>query len=435
MFSVPLSSISSGISYSIRNSSSFSLQKSFFLVLRNNYGSTSTSFTTTTISTGLFDVSARIIVPKRTNNITTIPKRGVSSLSLVPSRSLRSKRSNFGSIIQTSSSSFTHFLSSRTTLTAPMSSTTTTTTNLSPSSGKYIASIDQGTTSTRVIIFNKEGRPVTTAQKEHKQIFPKSAWVEHDPEEIWNRTKECIQEAMLTIKANPQDMAALGITNQRETMVVWNKQTGKCYYNAIVWQDQRGASYCDHLANTLEGGKQALASRTGAPIIPYFSGSKLHWILENIEGVRKDAEEGNALFGTIDCFLLWRLTNGKVHATDVSNASRTLLYNIHTLQWDPVLLDHFKVPLAMLPAVKPSSHIYGVCNKDIVPDLDNVPIAGILGDQQSALFGQACFEVSIYSVYIIRMGKDEYCLFRIWSWIVTRLEYKNQQNVIQVSIF
>ncbi len=203
---------------------------------------------------------------------------------------------------------------------------------------RFVGALDQGTTSTRFMLFDAGGKPVATAQKEHKQINPASAWVEHDPEEIWARTEECIAEAMAAAGASAGDVAAVGITNQRETMVVWNKETGACYYNAIVWQDQRGAPLCASLAASLPGGADALKGKTGLPLVPYFSASKLAWALDNVAGLRADAEAGLALFGTVDTFLLWRLTGGALHVTDVTNASRTLLYNIHTLQWDDDLL-------------------------------------------------------------------------------------------------
>jgi glycerol kinase len=273
---------------------------------------------------------------------------------------------------------------------------------------RFVAAIDQGTTSSRVMLFDHDGRPVATCQKEHRQIFPKSAWVEHDPEEIWERVLECARGALAAVPgggAGPDSIAAVGITNQRETLVVWNRRTGKSYCNAIVWQDQRGAALCESLkTSSSTTTEERVRAKTGLPIVPYFSASKLAWALENVPGLRADAEAGEALFGTIDTFLLWRLTGGgeggdappsttptAVHATDVSNASRTLLFNIHTLEWDDELLALFKVPRGMLPAALPSSGVFGVCSPST--PFAGVPIAGILGDQQSALFGQACFEV------------------------------------------
>jgi glycerol kinase len=283
------------------------------------------------------------------------------------------------------------------------------------SSTRYIGALDQGTTSTRFIVFDAAGAVVTQAQKEHKQIFPQAAWVEHDPEEIFARAQEVIAAALAAVKLAPKNLAAMGITNQRETLVVWHKATGKPYHNAIVWQDQRGAALCERVAATgsadaggapaphaaapatrKDGGAGAAAvgadrfkAKTGLPIVPYFSASKLRWLLDNVPALAADAASGAALFGTIDTYLIWRLTAGAVHATDVSNASRTLLMDIHTLAWDAELLAAWGVPAAMLPRILPSSHVYGTCAPD--SPLPGVPIAGVLGDQQAALFGQACF--------------------------------------------
>jgi glycerol kinase len=247
---------------------------------------------------------------------------------------------------------------------------------------RYILALDQGTTSSRTIVFDKKGNIISTAQKEFTQIFPQPGWVEHDAEEIWATQKGTIAEAIAKVNCSMQDMAAIGITNQRETTVVWDRSTSKPICNAIVWQDRRTASYCDTLKE--QGHTSSIQSKTGLVIDAYFSGTKLKWILDNVEGARQKAEKGELAFGTIDSWLVWKLTDGKVHVTDVSNASRTLLFNIHTLQWDDDLLQLLNIPSSILPEVKPSSYQYG--------EADGVPIAGIAGDQQAALFGQVCTE-------------------------------------------
>jgi len=254
----------------------------------------------------------------------------------------------------------------------------------------YIGAIDQGTTSSRFIVFDRSGRVVSAAQKEHEQIYPRPGWVEHNAEEIWRRTCELIAEAMSKCKLQPSDLAAIGITNQRETTVVWHRKTGKPVANALVWQDTRVADYVNELAKS--GGQDRFRGKTGLPLTTYFSGLKIRWILENVRGVRELARAGEAIFGNIDTFLLWNLTGGPaggVHVTDVTNASRTQLMNLETLAWDEELLDAFQIPLAMLPAIRSSSEIYGLAQQ---PSVKDVPIAGILGDQQAALVGQACFE-------------------------------------------
>jgi glycerol kinase len=253
----------------------------------------------------------------------------------------------------------------------------------------YIGAIDQGTTSTRFIVFDRSGRVISIAQKEHEQIYPNAGWVEHDPEEIWRNTREVIAEAMARGKVRPSDLAAIGITNQRETTVVWNRRTGKPIANALVWQDTRVADYVSELAKN--GGQDRFREKTGLPLTTYFSGLKIRWILEHVKGVREMAEAGEALFGTIDSFLLWHLTGGPkggVHITDVTNASRTQLMNLQTLSWDHEMLREFGVPKAMLPLICSSSEIYAQI-KD--PLLKDVAVAGILGDQQAALVGQTCF--------------------------------------------
>ncbi len=250
----------------------------------------------------------------------------------------------------------------------------------------FILALDQGTTSSRAIIFDKKGSIVAVAQKEFKQIFPKPGWVEHDPNEIWSTqlgvAAEVISKAGLTV----ENIAAIGITNQRETTVVWERATGKPVYNAIVWQDRRTASFCDELK--AKGIDKLIQQKTGLIIDAYFSATKVKWILDNVEGAREKANNGELCFGTIDTWLLWNLTKGQVHATDVSNASRTLLLNIHTLQWDGELEKIFDVPGNMLPQVRSSSEVYGETQNILTAH--RVPIAGIAGDQQSALFGQMC---------------------------------------------
>ncbi len=256
----------------------------------------------------------------------------------------------------------------------------------------YVAAIDQGTTSTRCIVFDREGQIVSVAQKEHKQIYPQPGWVEHDPEEIWRNTLEVIALARINKKILVQDIVAVGITNQRETAVVWNRKTGKPYYNAIVWQDMRTADLVSEFSKEGSLGQDRFRAQTGLPLATYFSGLKLKWLLDNVDGLRADAERGDALFGNMDAFLVWHLTGGVeggIHLTDVTNASRTQLMNLHTLDWDDSLLSDFTVPRAMLPRIRPSSEVYGQVTSEVLP---GVPIAGILGDQQAALVGQTCFE-------------------------------------------
>ncbi len=252
----------------------------------------------------------------------------------------------------------------------------------------YIGSIDQGTTSTRFIIFDKSGNQIAVGQKEHEQIFPQAGWVEHNPDEIWQNTQEVIGNALGKANLHPQDLAAVGITNQRETTVVWNKHTGKAYYNALVWQDTRVGARVAELAK--EGGADRFRAKTGLPLATYFSGLKIQWLLENVEGLRADAEAGVAIFGNMDTYVLWQLSGGVeggLHITDVTNASRTQLMNLENLQWDQEILNTLNIPLQMLPAIHSSSEVYGQANGV----LNGVPIAGILGDQQAALVGQTCF--------------------------------------------
>jgi glycerol kinase len=255
----------------------------------------------------------------------------------------------------------------------------------------YVIAIDQGTTSSRAIIFDKSGSIISTGQLEHEQIFPKAGWVEHDPSEIWNNTREVIGQALSKANLTRHDIAAIGITNQRETAVVWDKTTGKPVYNAIVWQDTRTQSIVDRFA--ADGGVERFKPKVGLPLATYFSGTKIVWILENVEGAREKAEAGDLLFGTTDSWVLWNLTGGTdggVHVTDVTNASRTLFMDLETLQWDDEILSVFNVPKSMLPEIKSSSEVYGHAHSSSL--LRETPIAGILGDQQAATFGQAAFD-------------------------------------------
>ena len=251
---------------------------------------------------------------------------------------------------------------------------------------KYVAAIDQGTTSTRFMIFDHGGNVIAIDQKEHKQIYPKPGWVEHDPLEIWTRTKEVIAGALKKGNVNPKDIAAIGVTNQRETTVVWDKKTGKPIYNAIVWQDTRTDVICNELAK--QGGQDRFREKTGLPLATYFSGPKIKWILDNVEGVRKKAENGELLFGNMDTWIIWNLTSG-VHLTDVTNASRTMLMNLKTLDWDEEILSLLDIPRSILPKICSSSENYGV----VGGALNGIPVSGDLGDQQAALFGQTCYSV------------------------------------------
>lgn len=251
---------------------------------------------------------------------------------------------------------------------------------------KYILAFDQGTTSSRAIVFDQKGSIIAVAQKEFTQIFPQPGWVEHDPNEIWSTQLGVAAEAITKAGLTVEHIAAIGITNQRETTVVWDRQTGQPVYNAIVWQDRRTAGYCDQLKAS--GHAAAIQAKTGLVIDAYFSATKLKWILDHVHGAREKAAKGNLCFGTVDSWLLWKLTNGQVHATDVSNASRTMLYNIHTLSWDADLLQLMDIPASVLPEVRSSSEVYGSTNHILTAHA--IPIAGIAGDQQAALFGQMC---------------------------------------------
>ncbi len=251
---------------------------------------------------------------------------------------------------------------------------------------KYILALDQGTTSSRAAIFDKKGKIVSIAQKEFRQYFPKPGWVEHDPVEIWSTQAGILAEATVKKGLNASNIAAIGITNQRETVLIWDKKTGKPVYNAIVWQDKRTADYCDELKK--QGKSDLIRKKTGLVIDSYFSATKVKWILDNVEGVRRRAESGELILGTIDTWIIWNLTKGELHITDVTNASRTLLFNINSMIWDDELLNLFTIPKSMLPTVKQSSEIYGYTSTTLFAS--KIPIAGIAGDQQAALFGQMC---------------------------------------------
>ena len=251
---------------------------------------------------------------------------------------------------------------------------------------KYILALDQGTTSSRAILFDRQGNIVSSAQKEFSQIYPQPGWVEHDPQEIWSTQAGVAAEALTKVGMSGTAVAAIGITNQRETTVVWDRQTGKAIYNAIVWQDRRTAAFCDDLKNRGLGEK--IRQKTGLPVDSYFSATKIRWILDNVDGARQLANQGSLAFGTVDTWLVWNMTRGTRHVTDVSNASRTMLFNIHTMQWDEELLDIMGVPRSMLPEVRSSSETYG--HTDMSGFGSEIPIAGIAGDQQAALFGQMC---------------------------------------------
>jgi len=258
----------------------------------------------------------------------------------------------------------------------------------------YIAAIDQGTTSTRCMIFDHSGSVVSVAQMEHEQIFPRAGWVEHDPTEIWNNTREVIGSALSKANLNSGNIKAIGITNQRETAVVWDKTTGEPVHNAIVWQDTRTQKICDELAG--DEGNDKYKAKVGLPLATYFSGPKIRWILDNVDGAREKAEAGDLLFGNTDAWVLWNLTGGAendgVHVTDVTNASRTMLMDLSTLSWDEGIAADMKIPMSMLPEIKSSSEVYGECKPGVI---NGVPVAGILGDQQAATFGQACLEVGM----------------------------------------
>lgn len=285
---------------------------------------------------------------------------------------------------------------------------------------KYIVSLDQGTTSSRAIIFNKDQKIIAVAQREFAQLYPKQGWVEHDPMEIWASQYGVLTEVIGKAGIEPENIEAIGITNQRETTVVWDKITGEPVYNAIVWQCRRTADICDQLVN--EGYENYIRENTGLIVDAYFSGTKIKWILDHVEGVREKAEKGELLFGTIDTWLIWKLTQGRVHVTDYTNASRTMIYNIRELKWDKVLLEALDIPYSMLPEVRNSSDIYGYTQ---LFGGYSIPIAGIAGDQQAALFGQACFEKgSVKNTY----GTGCFLLMNIGE------EFKLSQNGLLTTI-
>lgn len=254
---------------------------------------------------------------------------------------------------------------------------------------KFIMALDQGTTSSRAILFDHNSEIVNVAQKEFTQIYPNAGWVEHDPMEIWGSQSGVAREVLETAGIRPQEIAAIGITNQRETTIVWDKNTGRPIYNAIVWQCRRTANICDDLKR--RGLEEYIKENTGLVVDAYFSGTKIKWILDNVEGAREKAERGELLFGNVDTWLIWNLTRGKVHVTDYTNASRTMIYNIKDLKWDEKLLKELDIPASMLPEVKPSSEVYGHTDPQTYGGAE-IPIAGIAGDQQAALFGQSCFD-------------------------------------------
>lgn len=257
-----------------------------------------------------------------------------------------------------------------------------------PATNRYVLAIDQGTTSTRAIVFDHAGQIVASAQREIQSFFPQPGWVEQDAEQIWQSVKDVTANAIADLGLNPVQFAAIGITNQRETVVVWDRKTGAPIHRAVVWQSRQSANICDALK--AQGLEPLFRRKTGLLLDPYFSGTKVRWLLDQVEGARDRANRGELLFGTIDSWLVWKLTGGAVHATDYSNASRTLMYNIHDLRWDEELLQLLDVPAAMLPVVRPSSEVYGMTSPNFLPGA-SVPIAGIAGDQQAALFGQTCF--------------------------------------------
>ena len=259
------------------------------------------------------------------------------------------------------------------------------------SNQQYILAFDQGTTSSRCIIFDRDGNIKSQAQKEYTQIFPQPGWVEHDPMEIWSSQISVAMEAKEKIGVRANEIAAIGISNQRETTILWDKHTGKPVYNAIVWQCRRTSDFCDELKAS--GYDKVIKQKTGLIVDAYFSATKIRWILENVDGVRDAVEKGDILFGTVDTWLLWNLTKGRVHATDYSNASRTMLFNIHTLQWDTDILEMLGIPACILPEVLPSSHVFGECDTRFFGG--EIKIAGIAGDQQAALFGQNCFDAGM----------------------------------------
>ncbi len=304
----------------------------------------------------------------------------------------------------------------------------------------YIMAIDQGTTGTTVLIVDHDGKPIAKANKDYPQIYPQPGWVEHNPEDIWNTVQQATTEALSQARLKPNSIRAIGITNQRETVLAWDKETGRAFYNAIVWQCRRTADLCQKLRKRKLDGK--IRKKTGLVLDPYFSGTKMQWLLQNVPGLKGKAVAGKALFGTIDCFLLWRLTGGESHKTDVSNASRTMLMNIQSTAWDPELLKLFGVPRASLPEIVENSGNFGVTRGlGFLPD--GIPIAGMAGDQQSALFGQACFEVGeakctfgTGSFLLLNTGNTvKYSKAGLVSTVAWRLPGKKTQYALEGSAF
>ena len=282
---------------------------------------------------------------------------------------------------------------------------------------KYVMALDAGTTSNRCILFNEKGEMCSVAQREFTQYFPQPGWVEHDADEIWASQLGVAVEAMNMIGATAEEIAAIGITNQRETAIVWDKNTGEPVYHAIVWQCRRTSEYCDSLKE--KGLTEKFREKTGLVIDAYFSATKVKWILDNVPGARERAEKGELLFGTVETWLIWKLTKGAVHVTDYSNASRTMLFNINTLEWDDEILAELDIPKSMLPEAKPSSCIYGEADPAFLGG--PIPIAGAAGDQQAALFGQTCFTAGEakkyiwYGMFLIDEHRRETCFFKEWS--------------------
>ena len=312
---------------------------------------------------------------------------------------------------------------------------------------KYIIALDQGTTSSRAIIFDKNMNIVAKSQREFSQIFPEPGWVEHNPMEIWASQRSVLTEVVAKSGISLKDVAGIGITNQRETVVIWDKNTGEPVYNAIVWQCRRTAEICEQLKN--KGLEEYVKDNTGLIIDAYFSGTKVKWILDNVKGAREKAENGKLLFGTVDTWLVWKLTAGKVHVTDYTNASRTMMFNIKTLKWDEKILNELGIPKSMLPEVRNSSEIYGYTKMGVTMGEESgteIPIAGIAGDQQSALFGQACFHSGdIKNTYgtgcFMLMNTGEKCiksnnglLTTIAIGIDGKVEYDKEKNIIGINI-
>jgi glycerol kinase len=299
---------------------------------------------------------------------------------------------------------------------------------------KYILALDQGTTSSRSIIFDHDGRIHAMAQQEFKQHYPQPGWVEHDPEEIWATQMATAKAALQKAGLNASDIAAIGITNQRETTVLWDRETGQPAHNAVVWQDRRTAPICDEIRKNF--GAKEISQRTGLVPDPYFSGTKIKWLFDNVSGLRRRAQNGEIAFGTIDSWLLWKLTGGKSHATDCSNASRTLIYNIHQLEWDRDILSYLDIPAAVLPAVKASSAVFGTTAPELFGA--EIPITGIAGDQQAALFGQACFKPGMlkntYGTGCFMLMQTGEKIFHSKSGLLTTIAWKIGNDKVQYAL-